>query len=310
MLRIFHSQRSVFLRKALPLFFVFLFVVTGIFSGCDLDGGDPPSLYGNDISQLIGSWADGAEGYEISNTTLSYDDGSNGAWGMSFDGIIRYVANFSAKSGVIIIEYTAAPTVPYTASNNFLGIYYRIETANMVKFANSYNASTNTPNLNSAVATFTLANESDFVSVWGSYIKQSSSPPPVDVGFLKGNWYGDDYTAAAITDTTYTHYMGMIDLDYIMFAGTIEEVTDTEADSGYIYIKLTNADMPDGEDLEIGNYYAIHWKNKASDGKKVEFCWAYDDTDITDFDAAKTEFVTNEDDYYFDDGYYELFGRQ
>ena len=136
------------------------------FVGCDLlgktDETEKPDLGGN-ISALVGTWDSGSDSYTITTTTIVYDDGSNGEWGFSYKGNICHVSNFNAVSGVVIIEYTEAPTSG--TSGNFIGIYYRDLTATTVKLANSYDPEgTETATLDTAKAKFTQGNADTLVS--------------------------------------------------------------------------------------------------------------------------------------------------
>jgi hypothetical protein len=290
------GAEGAFLKKAFPFFFV-LCLMSGTFSGCDLDGGDPPSEKPGDITPLLGNWFSGTDGYEISKTTLFYDDGSNGVWGMSFTGNIRYVSNFTNTSGVIIVEYTSAPTSAfstYTPPPNFIGIYYRILAPDMIKLANSYDTTnTDTPDLASAIEKFNMANESTFVWSWSGVAAQfKQAKPTLNLGDLEGTWQDtSDFGEMAfvvIDEATYTDIVDMeadglannTDDDeegdgdnLIQFSGVIQETTDTSQNEGIIYIRLTNVDGFGGN---IGEYYAVKWQEKSGTGQesKIEFAGA------------------------------------
>jgi hypothetical protein len=194
------GEKGVFRKISLFSFLLALCLLTGaaLFSGCDMGGGDPYTGPGGTVGPLVGYWYSGTDGYAINNTILSYNDGSDGQWGMSYAGIIRHVSNFSLTSGVLIVEYTSAPVMPYTTTEpaNFIGVYYRIQGPNEVKLANSYDTTgTATPDLAAAIAKFTQAEESTFVYSWDGVAVQIRQATPA----LAAAPAGDDY-GAAVTD--------------------------------------------------------------------------------------------------------------
>ncbi|MDR0654736.1 MAG: fibronectin type III domain-containing protein [Treponema sp.] len=158
---------------------------TGKPEAIQLTGSATPTL-----ADLSGVWDSGYSGdvYTVTGTTLYYDN---------VGGTIRYVNNFDASSGVIIIEYTEegkakyydayestppyAPIPPaYDPPGYFQAVYYKeFSTGTSVKMGSAFDASRSghlaapeTATLAEAITKFTLARESDFISLYGAYTKQ------------------------------------------------------------------------------------------------------------------------------------------
>jgi hypothetical protein len=292
----------------IPVFLVLcLCLGAGLFTGCDT-GTTPPLEVPGTITPFLGTWFSGSDGYEISNTTLFYDDGSNGVYGMSFAGNIRQVSKFGDASGVIIVEYTSAPTAAYsnyTPAPNFIGIYYRILAPDMIKLANSYDmTNTDTPDLGAAIAKFSQINESTFVFSWRISAQFRQAKPVLNLHDLEGKWldtggYGNinyiDIVYATYTDKIDSDSDGWgygvdsdnnLDDDLIQFVGVIQETTNAAQNEGIIYIRLTNVDGFSGN---IGEYYAVKWQSKSGSGagSTIEFVGA-DGNPQTSLSLAKS----------------------
>jgi hypothetical protein len=268
-----------------------------VFAGCQQPTGAPPLPYEGDITALVGVWDSFADSFVINSTTISYDDGTDGAWGANYTGTIRHIVNIDYNNGVIIIEFTTAPSSPYTASNNFLGIYFQVQTASMVKFANSYKPSLSTASLAEAIDAFSMDKINDYLfGGWSSVSPQFKQPVAVfDPGFLQGNWTGtDDWgwgldPIVRITPTTVTVYLGYVSSITIAYAGTIKEITDVTQSSGYIYFKIVEEGVlgaMEGDCYE-GDYYALHWKDKNGAGTEVKFSVWNEYDSIANLDTLK-----------------------
>jgi hypothetical protein len=164
-----------FLKNISMPFLLFL-----LLAGCDLYGkvgGADTNTEGALPSLLRGEWvyiqpgsSTPAERYVIDNDTLQYGYG-NGESDYDFKGNIRFVSNYNATSGVIIIEYTQKPSYPLYNDNSFFGIYYRSLATNTVQLANSINlydlSAPDTATLEEAIGKFTRINMSNYVG-WGN----------------------------------------------------------------------------------------------------------------------------------------------
>jgi hypothetical protein len=138
MLSSYQNHLRNFWKKAVPLFFA-LCLVTGaaLFTGCPMDGGGDD--FGNELGKLVGTWSSGYDGYEITPTTLNYDDGM--APGSEWDGgdytsDIEYVHKFSETAGVIIVKYTTAPAS--STAGKYQGVYFKDLEADTVLLGNAY----------------------------------------------------------------------------------------------------------------------------------------------------------------------------
>ena len=173
------------LKRILSVGFILL-AMAAVLGGCDSDPGS--FVDDNELNTaLIGTWReywgtepDEYDGYIISETQLSYGYGSS----VAYAGTIKYVSNFSASSGVIIIEYepgSEAEYIEYDAAwtyvathpctGNFSGIYYKnlqsgsVEISQAINIANNLGAEEVT--LEAAKAAFTSGNTGNYVSRWG-----------------------------------------------------------------------------------------------------------------------------------------------
>jgi hypothetical protein len=145
--------------------------------------------------ELCGLWDSYADNYAISPARLEYDYSSGEAWHLAFAGSIRHVSVFDAESGVIIVEYTEAPEVPYQKGrSDFIAVYYRIVAAGAVKFWHSFDMTgTDTADLEAAREKFSRENSSRFVFSWDSaYTLYRQDAVPLDMGPLRGTWLAGD----------------------------------------------------------------------------------------------------------------------
>ena len=154
----------------------FLFLL--LFAACDLYGkigGDDTNIEGALPELLKGEWVFPATGipserYVIGTETIEYGYGG-GESVFDFKGIIRFVSNYSTDSGVIIIEYTEAPSYALYNGNSFFGIYYRnlkndtVQIANSTNLADGYSAP-DTATLDEAIAKFTRLFMGNYID-WG-----------------------------------------------------------------------------------------------------------------------------------------------
>jgi hypothetical protein len=128
--------------------------------GCDTDG--------DDGGNLIGTWygtGTPVDSYIISGDSITYDDGSDGMYGMSFAADIVQYSDFEDDSGVLIIEFTKNPNEG--GSKNFNAVYWRNLSADQVELANAaakaspWDSSVDT--LEEAETKFTKDDADDFV---------------------------------------------------------------------------------------------------------------------------------------------------
>jgi hypothetical protein len=168
------NMKKAMVLRVLWGFFLILPVL--VFSGCDLygkPGGDDTNEPGTLPLQLQGEWAfppeNPSEHYRIAADTVEY--GYGGASPMDFTGAIRFVSNYSADSGVIIIEYTTLkPSYDKYNGLPFFAIYYQNLRADSVQLANAttfpdYSAP-DTATLEEAKAKFTRGKMGSYVD-WG-----------------------------------------------------------------------------------------------------------------------------------------------
>ena len=109
-----------------------------------------------------------SERYNIDEDTVQYGYGG-GESDMDYEGNIRFVSNYSADSGVIIIEYTVPPSYPKYNGNSYFGIYYKNLTNDTVQLANPINADYSSPDtetLEEAIRKFTRGKMGNYVD-WG-----------------------------------------------------------------------------------------------------------------------------------------------
>jgi hypothetical protein len=135
-----------------------------LFSACD----EPKT------GDLRGTWLSEYDGYTIDTSMLSYDDRYS-----PFTGTIKNSPDFSAQSGVIIIEYVEPSSD--SQAGYFTAVYWRELTEDSVLLANALDLDTSTldkwdtlqtTSLEEAQNKFTIAKVNDFVSVWGAYHQQ------------------------------------------------------------------------------------------------------------------------------------------
>ena len=161
--------------KRIPIaFLLFLFL-----TGCELYGrigGDDANIPGALPELLQGEWiyfqpgsSVPSERYVIGENTIRYGYGG-GEWETNYKGNICFVSNYSADSGVIIIEYTEPPYYAGYNGNSFFGVYYRNLKSNTVQLANAINPDHSTApdmaTLEEAVQKFTRLQMGNYVD-WG-----------------------------------------------------------------------------------------------------------------------------------------------
>lgn len=248
-----------------------------------------------------------------------YDDG---ALGISYGGdIIKHIpAGTDGKAGTIIIKITEAGTWEKTVGSYYAVDYknygystsmevVRIQTSSATKTGGENNNGVST--LAEAITEYTVDN--GYFSLYGNYRQFRDEIPQTDSSLtltgLTGAWSGTDgddmdyFIRIANPVLTWSSDLGYNTASH-QFAGTIVETTAAAESSGYIYIKVdfVNTRNGDYDDLKIGNYFAIHWKDKANGG--IKLCAAYGtDTDGTaTLTEAKTTYTVANN--YFDDDYY------
>jgi hypothetical protein len=151
---------------------------SALFIGCK-DEPDPDPVIpntGDDQNKLnqnlIGTWvSEYFDGYTITNTRLSYDDGG---YGYDYAGDIKHVINFTNTSGVIFFQYDTNPSdTPTIGKIN--GVYYENLKSTSVEMGTASNADYTNPaknTLDEAIATFTMGNKDTYIAYTGTYLKQ------------------------------------------------------------------------------------------------------------------------------------------
>ncbi|MDR1100181.1 MAG: hypothetical protein LBL28_06830 [Treponema sp.] len=135
-------------RAGLPLLLPLLLAAGAlVFSRCELYGqvgGDDTNIEGALPHLLQGEWAYippgsdlASEVYIITGETISYGYAGGDNMGTDFTGNIRFVSNYSAGSGLIIIEYTVKPTYSEYNDKDYFALYYRNLHTGWVQLANS-----------------------------------------------------------------------------------------------------------------------------------------------------------------------------
>ena len=158
------------------------------FAGCDLYGkiGEDDTNIAGALPELLrGEWvytqpgsSTPAERYVIDANTVQYGYGG-GESDTNYRGNIRFVSNYSASSGVIIIEYSEMPSYQGYNGNLFSGIYYRNLKAGTVQLANAIDlagfGSADTATLAEAIGKFTRRKMGKYVD-WGVVQPQKRAP--------------------------------------------------------------------------------------------------------------------------------------
>ncbi|MDR1390001.1 MAG: hypothetical protein LBJ31_08500 [Treponema sp.] len=160
------SAKKFLIYKFLPVL-----ILCGILAACELYGevgGDDTNIPGSLPYLLQGQWAYGSsEKYTITATTIEYTY-EGGPPDYNYKGDIKFVSNYSADSGVIIIEYIIKPGYLAYNDKDFFAIYYRNLNANWVKLANAINLSDftapDTETLNEAIQKFTRTQMGNYVN--------------------------------------------------------------------------------------------------------------------------------------------------
>jgi hypothetical protein len=271
---------------------------------------------GDSLASYMGSFYDDGIGFSATVFT-QYDDG---ALGISYSGdiVMHIPIGNDGTAGRIIICITDGGSWGKT-----VGFYYAIAYKNYgysastdsinIQTSSAYGAENNgVPTMAQAVTEYTDAN--GYFSNYGNYRRFKDTVPQTDgtliLTGLEGGWSGaddngngDDYFIRIVNPVlTWSSDLGGVASH--QFAGTIVETTDATQSSGFIYIKVDyrNTVSGDYEDLVIGNYFAIHWKDKS--GGSIKLCAAYgsNKTGTTDLAAAKSIYTTTNS--YFNDDYY------
>jgi hypothetical protein len=262
------------------------------------------------------------DGIGITETHFyQYDDG---ALGVSYGGdIVKHIPiGDDGTAGTLIIKITETGSWTKTVGNYYTVAYQnygyaaamgviRIRTSSATILDGTKNGGL--PTIAEAVSEYT-ANNGYFVN-YGNYRKFREEVPEADDNLtltgLEGAWSGQDgdeadyFIRIANPVLTWTENLYGLGIANHQFAGTIVETTTATTESGYIYIKVDFVN-PAGEydDLEVGKYFAIHWKDKA-DGN-IALCAAYkyggNNTGTDNLATAKSTYTVEND--YFDEDYY------
>jgi hypothetical protein len=129
-------------------------------------------------SGLVGVWTSPYDGWTITSdgetATVTYDDGG---YGYDFAGTIASVTNFTANSGVLIIQFTHVGAGYGGTVGKYEGIYFSDLSGTFVNMAQAAAPVTyavpETDTLAEAETRFTLAGMTSYVTSWGSgYTKQ------------------------------------------------------------------------------------------------------------------------------------------
>jgi len=137
----------------------------------------------DEVGDLNGTWSTFYDSYMIclENNLLVYDDGG---WGTEYSGTILDVIEFNdnKSSGIIFIKYINKPTDFSTETQpagDYIGIYFRNLTFNIVElstpteeYASELFRTPAKATLEEAKLTFTVDTVGDYISYWGTYIKQ------------------------------------------------------------------------------------------------------------------------------------------
>ena len=167
-------------KRILLVSFVLL-IVAALLGGCNIGGEDDTNHEGTLPDGLRKTWNGSGDGYIIGSsgpgdTNFQYTSDYEGA----FTGIISFVSNYSADSGVIIVKYTDPPThliwgteQTFYNGNDYTAIYYQNLSGNTVQLATAISlddfSSVNTATLEEAKAKFTRSQIGNYVGFWGTY---------------------------------------------------------------------------------------------------------------------------------------------
>ena len=167
--------------------FLCFFVAIGfllLLAGCELYGkvgGNDTNIQGALPELLKGEWiyiqpgaSVPAERYIFEGNTIQYGYGASSEGGaeseFDYKGDICFVSNYSADSGIVIIEYTEPPYYTGHNGNSFFGIYYRNLKRDTVQLANAINpdhsTAPDTATLDEAIEKFTRLKMGNYVD-WG-----------------------------------------------------------------------------------------------------------------------------------------------
>jgi hypothetical protein len=162
---LFSRRKGIFIKKALPVFLAFCFVVA-LLSGCAGGGSGDGSI-------IFGTWTAsnmGGDGYTITNGTIIYDDGGHG---YDWAGTIVGHSDFTSPAGILYVQYTI-----YSNDSTFIGkinaVYWKNLTPGSVEMGNAINSDFSNPavsTIGEAVTKFTLDNVGTWITYWGPYIK-------------------------------------------------------------------------------------------------------------------------------------------
>jgi hypothetical protein len=255
------------------------------------------------MEKFEGTW--GNENYDLeclyvveitdSLYSVSMDTDADGSLETTyFSGTILETTDSDATTGTIYLRLIEAETIGGATGNYFAVTWEWSGTT--LKLADA-----------AAVSTVNdLVSAKQYLTSFDTAL-EFEKQPLLDVGDLEGSWINDYDDVVAITGSTFTYYLSGYG-SYIYFAGFIKEITDSTADSGYIYIKFTDVytDSGDYEDCTVGHYYAIRWDNKTESGVDLGFAYKYDGEDDMDtLEGAKTEFTVANG--YFESAVWEEF---
>jgi hypothetical protein len=164
-------MKPLVIKKKIPAVFPLLLIL----AGCELYGrigGDGANIQGTLPELLRGEWVytppgsgAPAERYFIEGDTIWYNGGGYSEY--DYEGTIEFVSNYSADSGVIIIEYARRPSYFNYNDNPFTAIYYKnlkkdtVQMANVIKLGGNNCADTIT--LDEAIQKFTRLQTANFV---------------------------------------------------------------------------------------------------------------------------------------------------
>jgi hypothetical protein len=234
------------------------------------------------LGTLEGNWANPSDITQIvtiGGDTYTYTNSS-----VQYGGTIIETTPFFETAGIIYIRLTSISGSSFGTAGQYYAIAWRNKCGKNIEFA-SANAQG-----------YADLNEAKNNLVNNPVYSLFTDTPLLDLGFLKGSWSteDDDYESfVVITNYSYAQYTMMEDPGYLLFSGTIEEITDTTATHGFIYIKYSSlGNMGDWEDCDPGKYYAIRWINN-NDGT-ITLIPAYKYSGVLEKDTlagAKAEFT-------------------